>query len=583
MPETIGYRPNHAGVRVDLDRLIASRMLIQANSGGGKSRALRQLLEETHGRVQHLVVDPEGEFSTLRERFDYVLAAPKDGDVLATPKTARVLCRRLMELGASAVLDIYDLDHNQRREFVKLFLTELMALPKALWRPCLVVIDEAHVFAPQVGESQALDAVTALCTQGRKRGFSAVLATQRIAKLHKDAAAELLNKLVGRTGLDVDVKRAGDELGFDKDQRNGLKHLAPGTFFAYGPAIANEVRQVRTGDVITSHPEAGKVSAAPPPAPERVRKVLAQLQDLAQKAEEEARTIEDLERQNRELKATVRKLERQPGPQNQEKRGPTPTDPAVVDRAVAAAMAKHDRTVRAVMERRAKDLARLARSIEAATATLVAAAAEMRQELELPAAPQPSAPASSHAAVKSSPPREQSTVREHPQPVVPAEGLSRPQQGILNALAAFEACGIDAPLKHNVAVFSDASPKSSAFANNLGSLRSRGLIDYPRGGAVSLTDEGRALTVRPLLSSLDDLHGAWRSKIPGPQWRIIERLLLVYPDDIERDELAQLADASATSSAYANNLGALRSLGLIDYRPGKRVVATALLFPEGME
>jgi DNA helicase HerA-like ATPase len=80
--------------------------------------------------------------------------------------------------------------------------------------------------------------VITLCTQGRKRGYCAVLATQRLSKLHKDAAAELLNKLIGRTGLDVDVKRAGDELGFDKEQRQTLKTLAPGTFYAYGPAVS---------------------------------------------------------------------------------------------------------------------------------------------------------------------------------------------------------------------------------------------------------------------------------------------------------------------------------------------------------
>jgi DNA helicase HerA-like ATPase len=80
--------------------------------------------------------------------------------------------------------------------------------------------------------------VITLCTQGRKRGFCAVLATQRISKLHKDAAAELLNKLIGRTGLDVDVKRAGDELGFDKEERQDLPRSSPGEFFVYGPAIS---------------------------------------------------------------------------------------------------------------------------------------------------------------------------------------------------------------------------------------------------------------------------------------------------------------------------------------------------------
>src|SRR5688572_26886794 len=114
-------------------------MLIQANSGGGKSWALRQLLEETFGRVQHLVIDPEGEYHTLREQFDYILAAKHGGDAEASPRTAKTLCRRLMETSASAVIDLYDLPIAGRREFVKVFLTELMALPKDLRRPLLVV------------------------------------------------------------------------------------------------------------------------------------------------------------------------------------------------------------------------------------------------------------------------------------------------------------------------------------------------------------------------------------------------------------------------------------------------------------
>lgn len=85
---TLTYKSSGPGHHVDLDRLIASRCLIQANSGGGKSRAIRQLLEGTHGRVQHLVIDPEGEFATLREHFDYVLAAKSGGDTIAAPAPA---------------------------------------------------------------------------------------------------------------------------------------------------------------------------------------------------------------------------------------------------------------------------------------------------------------------------------------------------------------------------------------------------------------------------------------------------------------------------------------------------------------
>jgi hypothetical protein len=43
-----------AGVRCDLQTLIDTRALIQANSGSGKSHTLRRLLEQTHGKVQQL-------------------------------------------------------------------------------------------------------------------------------------------------------------------------------------------------------------------------------------------------------------------------------------------------------------------------------------------------------------------------------------------------------------------------------------------------------------------------------------------------------------------------------------------------
>ena len=74
-----------SSVDVDVPRLVQSRLLVNANSGGGKSQTVRRLLERTHGQVPHHVLDPEGEFHTLRER----LAGPwasKDFCPVHTPK-----------------------------------------------------------------------------------------------------------------------------------------------------------------------------------------------------------------------------------------------------------------------------------------------------------------------------------------------------------------------------------------------------------------------------------------------------------------------------------------------------------------
>ncbi len=185
-------------VSLDLPTLLDTRLLVQANSGGGKSWLLRRLLEQSQGKVQQIVIDLEGEFATLREKYDYVLAG-KDGDTPAEPRSAHLLAKRLLELNVSAIIDLYELHYQDRKQFVRLFLESMINAPKQLWHPCLVVIDEAHKFCPEKEQSEASSAVIDLATLGRKRGYCAILATQRLSKLHKDAAAECNNKLIGRT------------------------------------------------------------------------------------------------------------------------------------------------------------------------------------------------------------------------------------------------------------------------------------------------------------------------------------------------------------------------------------------------
>lgn len=46
--------------------------------------------------------------------------------------------------------------------------------------------------------------------------------------------------------------------------------------------------------------------------------------------------------------------------------------------------------------------------------------------------------------------------------------------------------------------------------------------------------------------------------------------------------MTALADQSPTSSGYTNNLGGLRTLGLIDYPSGGMVAATERLFPPAL-
>jgi hypothetical protein len=563
------------GLRMDLSRLVESRLLVQANSGAGKSRALRSLLEETHGRVQQLVLDPEGEFASLREQFDYVLAG-RERDVPAEPRSAGLLCRRLLELGASAVIDLYDLRLPDRRRFVRLFLEELMALPRDLWRPLLVVIDEAHVFVPERGEAESTEAVITLCTQGRKRGYAAVLATQRLSKLHKDAAAELLNKLIGRTSLDVDVRRAGDELGLPREERQWLKSLRPGEFYCYGPALAVQtgIVKIRTGEVLTSHPEAGRVGGyAAPPAPAAVQALLAQLADLPREAEEEARTVDELQRQLREARRQMQ--ERQPAPKTVIQRVEVPVlDDVHVGRLSAAVD-----TLGVIAAQITAGLARLGPGSTEAKAVELGEpgkpdCADASPETEPPAAPKPFDPYG------------QAVERSEPA-VAPENGARLP----LDTAAA----GLLAVLTRQYpARFSRAQlrPLLGPAANEIALrvalrvLAARGLVDS--ADTPKLTELGRvAVESAPKGRGAERRFVEWQRALPKAAWKLFWASVCSYPLWLARDELATLAGYQPGTGTMDQSFAALIRNELVDVRRGdgrnREVRAAASLIEEREE
>ena len=319
MSQIIIGKANGRNIGFDIPELLVSRLLITANSGGGKSFLLRRILEQAYGKVQQIVIDPAGEFATLREKYGFVLVG-EQGETPADVRSAGLVAEKLLELRASAVCDLYSLKPTVRHTWVKLFLTAVMNAPKKLWHPVLFEIDEAHKFCPEngEGESEAKEAMLSLASDGRKYGFCAVWATQRLAKLDKSAASELNNVLVGPTFLDVDLKRAHKALGIAtaKEQNvfnEQMKTIRPGNFWALGRAISKHRVLVKIGDVETTHPQAGsgKYSAEPPPPPEKIKALLPKLADLPKAAEEKARTEAEFKREIRELKHQLSVASRQ--------------------------------------------------------------------------------------------------------------------------------------------------------------------------------------------------------------------------------------------------------------------------------
>lgn len=293
---------------IDAARLIEGRCLIQGASNSGKSYLVRVIAEQTiPAGLQTIILDPEGEFLSLRERCD-VLISGKEGDVPTETRSAKLLARRIAETGVSAVVDMSDIRLDDRRELVAIFLDTLDGLPKKLERPRLIVLDEAHKFCPESGKGKATstDAVITLMSQGRKRGLAGVLVTQRLSKLKKDAAAEAANVFIGKTSP-IDLHSAQDMLGVLKEDREALRGLSPGEFYATGPALSdNDVRRFQVRQAVTTHPEPGsRYKMSTPPPRRAIEKILKEFSELPPDQETEAaenladakKRIRDLERQ----------------------------------------------------------------------------------------------------------------------------------------------------------------------------------------------------------------------------------------------------------------------------------------------
>lgn len=220
-------------------------------------------------------------------------------------------------------------------------------------------------------------------------------------------------------------------------------------------------------------------------------------------------------------------------------------------------------------EAEARGLARgYARGFADAIAEAVATLRGLPAPAVVPARPLPRAPVA--------PARAQPAPRAAS--AAPTEGVSRSQQRILDSLAYLEGINVAQPTRTQLALWCDVSPTSGGYFNNLGALRTAGLIDYPSGGTVTLTDAGRAAAQPAEPQTTEQMQAALCAKVGNAKAAILRALIDVYPDDISRDDLAERIGVSNTSGGYFNNLGALRTLGVIDYPGPGRVVALPVLF-----
>ncbi|MBL4817963.1 MAG: ATP-binding protein [Deltaproteobacteria bacterium] len=569
-------------ILVNLQELIKSRALLQANSGGGKSHAMRKGIEEAHGKVQQIIIDPEGEFPTLREHYSFLLVGKgPQADIQIDSKHAALLAKRIMETGADVIIDLYELNPFERIRFVKLFCEALINLPKTLWHQCLIWLDEIHIFAPESksGRSESLAAVAALASRGRKRGYGLIGATQRISKLNKDVAAELNTKFIGRCALDIDRKRAGEELGI-KDTKilRKLKH----EFYAFGPAIADDNVLVKAYETKTSHEELGNIKEYIPANKKKITGLLTNFSELDLEVEQDLKTKEGLQLKIQELQTKLRQSEKnQPiikqdtGELNRAyKKG---FDEATV-KFISTVQELHDK--RSLLKILKMGFVKINKSKNEIFDTCDHAVNEINKALSIETKiEKPTIP--NQIQEEGIIPRTVNNFQSHS---VSVESLND-DEIILNKCA--ETClkklvEFNKPMtRKHLAVYSRYRPTSGGYSTSIKNLRDAGYIE--ENGTITPTPAGiqRAGGLDPVPTNHEDLLNHWKNKLGACSSKVLDFLCNIYYDPINsltRPELAEATGYSPTSGGFSSSVKMLIDLSLATESKGQ-VKASEEMFP----
>lgn len=117
---------------LDLEELLATRLLVQGNSGSGKSHLLRRLVEQSAQWVQQALIDPEGDFVTLAEQFGHVVVdAAAHTEAALQQIAARVRLHRV-----SVVLNLENLETERQMRHAAAFWAACSMSTVTIGSPC---------------------------------------------------------------------------------------------------------------------------------------------------------------------------------------------------------------------------------------------------------------------------------------------------------------------------------------------------------------------------------------------------------------------------------------------------------------
>ena len=540
--------------RLDPEELATTRALIQGSSGSGKSFLLRLLMEKIASKMPMIVIDPEGELHTVRQVASMLLVGG-GGELPVKAGTGAKVARGILEQSCSAIIDLSDLPSRHHSEYVRDFIASMMSAPMKLWRPTILAIDEAHRFCPEGGrDNVAAEQVIDLMSRGRKRGYGGVLLTQRVSKIRKDAIAECANVFIGKTTLDIDVKRAGDMLGITNTEAKFLRNMKPGEWRAYGPCLTpSSVSEFSANLPATQPPKRGQTQGK---AVVKDAKTIADLASSIMEAEDEPLTLEDAQRQIKAMQAKIDKAET------------SKPDPEAISKQLEAVRAD------AVAEIHAKYHDFVCKAVGMATG--IGDAVEMLKQhieskVEASELTTPTALVSTKQQVPTAPTLADGSLVHRPQSSGNAADLPRGEAAVLSAAIQYEGT-IE---RDTITVLTGY--KRSSRDTYIQRLRERGFVETSPGGPIRVTVQGfEAMPETKPMPTGVEKQNFWQSRLGTGEWAVLNSCINAYPSPVHRDRISE--DTGYKRSSRDTYIQRLRSLKLVSTQSAGNVIASDSLF-----
>lgn len=522
---------------------LTQHIAILGKTGSGKTYAAKGVVESLlDDETRVCIIDPTGAWHGLRSSatgksagYPVVIFGGSHADLPLGAAHGEALAEIIGTSSTPAIIDTSQMKVGERTRFFADFADALIRKNRG---PLHLVVDEAHLFAPQgkVNDPQSgamLHAANNLVSLGRSRGLRITLITQRPAKLHKDSLTQVETLVALRLIAPQDRKAVEEWIKDNADQDKGreiissLATLKTGQAWVWAPEIGVLERvsfpKIRTFDSSRAPDDEGGAAGH----------VLAPIDREAIASRLQAVAADALASDPTRLKARIRELETAA-----KKIGAI--DPAALN-------AAEERGYQRGLCAGRSEIEQLRRAMKSSVLAAVESAFKQEPASQWAAPPPP---------VKVAP-RPQRTPVATAQQAASGE-LGRCETKILTVLSQhYDGCEI------GKLTLLTGYRKSGGFLNSLSALRTGGLIEGANTGVMRITEAGLARGPFPELPQGDALLSYWLNHSSFGQCE--RKILAALADEPNGMDVETLCSATgyAKSGGFLNALSALRTAGVL--------------------